>query len=331
MNAASPLNRNDRSIHPETRIGTVVLAAANLKRQLEFYQEVLGLRLHWSDGRSAGLGAGGEDLLRLEEERGARRVPGTTGLYHFALLLPNRRELARAVARLFEMGYPNYPTDHVATKTTYLEDPEGQEIELYAESPEDGVMGVSGGRFYARRSDGSPSSGREPLDLEALFSHLRPGDRHDRPLPAATRIGHVHLYVRDLEEALRFYTTVLGFDDMGSSLAVQAGFVSAGGYHHHVGLNTWIGAGAPSAPAGSLGMRYFTVVVPNLDELRSAAGRVREAGFTVEEREDGCLLHDPSRNGVLLAAAPRAAPEEDPGAVRGATGSALEADGNHAQ
>src|SRR3990172_6699570 len=123
-------------IHPRTRIGLVHLTVADLERQLEFYQQVLGLQLHWRENGAAGLGAGGKDLLRLSELPGAPRRRGTTGPYHLALLLPNRKELARAIARLFALRYPNYPTDHILTKTTYLDDPEGQNIELYTDTPE---------------------------------------------------------------------------------------------------------------------------------------------------------------------------------------------------
>ena len=174
-------------------------------------------------GESGWPGPGQKDLLELVELPGAVRYPRTTGLYHFAVLFPNRRELARAVGRLFHAGYENYPTDHIMTKTTYLSDPEGQEVELYAESPEDGSMGIENGGFYARRADGTLSDGREPLDVQALLSDLGTGDRLDQPNPPETRIGHVHLYVRDVAEAVNFYTRVLGFDDMGSSPRIQAG------------------------------------------------------------------------------------------------------------
>ena len=116
-------------IHPATRIGYVHLTVADLDSQIEFYQRVIGFKLHWREGATAGLGAGRADLLRLSEAPGSRRFPGTTGLYHFAVLFPDRRELARAIARLFSLSYRNYPTDHVMTKTTYLDDPEGQNID----------------------------------------------------------------------------------------------------------------------------------------------------------------------------------------------------------
>ncbi|WP_455382576.1 VOC family protein [Salinispira pacifica] len=300
-----------RSIHPAARIGAVSLTVSDLERQLEFYQTVLGFSVHWKERERAGLGAGGDDLLELVQISGARRHPRTTGLYHFAVLLPDRRELARAMARLFHLRYENYPTDHIATKTTYLRDPEGQEIELYAESPEDGTMGISGESFVARRADGSLSNGREPLDVEALFSNLQSGDRLDAPFPRETRIGHVHLFVRDVVEAVEFYTGVIGFDDMGSSTQLQAAFVSAGGYHHHVGLNSWIGHGRPPAPEDSLGLRYFTVTLPDRESLAEVRARIEAAGIDHEERAEGLFLRDPSRNGMVLTlATPDGGPEK---------------------
>src|SRR3970040_323704 len=148
-------------IHPATRPGHVSLSVAALCRQVEFYREVIALKLHWRDGATAGLGVGNQDLLRLTEVRSARRYRGTTGLYHFAILLPNRRELARAIGRLFTLRYLHYPTDHIMTKTTYLDDPEGNNIELYAESPEDGTMAVVNGIPEARRGAGTLRQGGE--------------------------------------------------------------------------------------------------------------------------------------------------------------------------
>ena len=128
------------SLSRAAALGYVHLTVANLERQLAFYQNVLGFRLHWRDGAGAGLGAGRDDLLRLTELTGARRAQGTTGMYHFAILYPSRRELARAIARLFALRYPNAPTDHVVSKTTYLDDPEGNNIELYVRTLDDGTM-----------------------------------------------------------------------------------------------------------------------------------------------------------------------------------------------
>jgi catechol 2,3-dioxygenase len=234
------------------------------------------------------------------EVPGARRPARTTGLYHFAVLFPNRRELARAVARLFEKEYENHPTDHVITKTTYLKDPEGQEIELYAESPEDGTMGIAQGLPFARRADGRPSDGRDPLDLEALFRELAPGGSLEQPIPPETRIGHVHLYVRNVPEAVKFYTEVIGFGDMGFAPSFMMGMVSVAGYHHHIGLNSWMGEGAPPPPSGSRGLRHFSILLPDAAELERTVARVKRAGVSTETAESGVLLRDPSQNGILL-------------------------------
>jgi catechol 2,3-dioxygenase len=291
------------TIHPDTRIGMVHLSVAQLDSQLDFYQKVLGLKLHWRDGDSAGLGAGGLDFLRLTQVPGARRYRGVTGLYHFAILFPDRRELARAMARLFSLHYPNYPTDHVITKTTYLDDPEGQNIELYTESPEDGTAGIVDDNYLARRADGTLSDGREALDVEGLFQQLTPEDKLDQPVPSTTRIGHIHLYVANLDESLHFYHDLLGFDDMGVARAFRMGMVSAGGYHHHIGYNTWMGEGAPPPPPDALGLRHFTVVLPSSVEYERVLERINGAGIAVTPMEEGLLVRDPSQNGVLLTTA----------------------------
>lgn len=292
--------KTEFSIHPATLIGHVALTVASLENQVSFYQQVLGFKLHWRDGNQAGLGAGGADLLRLTEQSGVKRYHRVTGLYHFAVLFPNRRELARAIARLFALRYPNAPTDHIMTKTTYLDDPEGNGIELYAESPEDGTFSMENGRFVTRRADGTLSDGREALDVEALFQELSDDDQLDLPAPEETRIGHVHLHVANIDKAVDFYHGVIGFDVMGVAKTFRAAFVSAGGYHHHVGLNTWQGENAPSPPADAAGLRYFSVELPDQTELDRVLERVRQAGIPIEQTADGALLRDPFQNGVML-------------------------------
>ncbi len=198
-------------------LGHVSLTVAHLENQIAFYQQALGFKLHWREANKAGLGAAGVDLIRLTEEPNLKKYRGVTGLYHFAILFPNRRELARAVARLAALKYRNHPTDHIMTKTTYLDDPEGNGIELYCESPKDGIFTVENNDFITRRANGTLSDGREPLDVEALFSHLTADDRLDQPLPPETRVGHVHLHVRNVQEAVDFYHGVIGFDVQGLS------------------------------------------------------------------------------------------------------------------
>jgi len=296
----NPETKTDFSIHPATRVGAVSLNVADLENQLIFYQQVMGFKLYWREGNQAKLGSDNAELLHLVEQPGFRRHRRVTGLYHFAVLFPDRRELARAMARLFVLKYPNSPTDHIMTKTTYLDDPEGNGIELYTESPEDGTWSLANGEYVTRRADGGLSDGREPLDVNALLSHLKEDDRLDVPIAPETRMGHIHLHVRNIEEAVDFYHGLLGFDVMGVAKAFRMAFVSAGGYHHHIGLNTWQGEGAPPPPVDALGLRHFAVELPDQGALEEVIARVKKAGISANQTEDGLLLSDPSQNGVVL-------------------------------
>lgn len=292
--------KEEFSIHPATGIGHVSLTVANLENQILFYEKALGFKVHWREENRAGLGAGGADLLVMTEQPNLKKYRGVTGLYHFAVVFPNRRELAIAMARLFALKIRNAPTDHVMTKTTYLDDPEGNGIELYCESPEDGSWVFKDGNYEARWSDGRWSDGREALDVDALFSHLKEDDRLDVSIPDGTRMGHIHLHVSDISEAVDFYHGVLGFDIMGMSKGIGMAFVSAGGYHHHIGLNTWVGRGTPPPPSDAVGLRHFSVDFPNQSALDDVLARIEKAGIPYNQTDDGILLQDPSQNGVVL-------------------------------
>jgi len=299
-----PLAIAPHRIHPQTRPGYVHLKVANLENQMVFYQQALGLRLHWQNGKSAGLGAGDEDIVRLTQIPNGKRYHGVTGIYHFAILFPDRYQLARAISRLFALHWPNHPTDHIMTKTTYVDDPEGNNIELYCESPEDGVFMVnSNGEFYARHADGRWSDGREPLDLEALFSHLSEDDRLDEPVSPETRMGHFHLYVAGLKETRRFYHDLLGFDDMGMARGFRMGMVSAGGYHHHVGFNTWQGEGAPPPPPDALGLANISFILPNPNAWDQLLVRIEEIDLPYNQTDEGIIMSDPAQNNILFKVA----------------------------
>lgn len=290
-------------IHPESLPGYIHIKVANLENQILFYKTAIGLELNWRKDQTAAMGMGGRDLVRMTQIQNGKRYRGVTGMYHFAILFPSRRELARVIARLFAMKYTNYPTDHIMTKTTYLDDPEGNNIELYCESPEDGVNEISNGNFFVRRADGSTSDGREAMDLDALFSNLTEDDRLDLSAPPETRMGHFHLYTANLNDTLRFYHDVLGFDDMGTARGFRMGMVSAGAYHHHIGYNTWQGEGAPPPPDDALGLLYYTFNLPNADELERMDGLLEQKGIAFERRPDGLFLRDPSQNALLLTTA----------------------------
>lgn len=293
----------DFSIHPATMMGPVSLTVASLENQIAFYQKALGFVTHSREENQAMLGTGERELLRLVEQPNVKKYRGVTGLYHVAYLFPNRRELAIAIARLFALKYPNSPTDHIMTKTTYLDDLEGNGIELYCESPEDGTWTMDNGKFETRRTDGSLSNGREPLDVDDLFTYLKEDDKLDASIPPDARIGHVHLHVRDVDEAVNFYHGIIGFDVMGNAPAMQAAFISAGGYHHHLGLNSWQGRGAPPPPPDAVGLRYFTIELPNQQAYDDVVARVDKAGITSNKTDDGLLINDPSQNGLILTVA----------------------------
>lgn len=298
------------SIAPATRVGAVHLGVTDGREATAFYRDVVGLSVLAEDDEGIRLGAGDRELVVLVPGSGSPVAPRHTGLYHLALLVPDRRELARVIARLSQLRYPQSPTDHTMTKSDYLWDPDGNGIEIYAESPEDGFFGMEDGVFIARDNAGNLRSGRDPMDLEELFSHLQDGDSVQAPLPASTRMGHVHLHVRDVAEALDFYHGIIGFDVMGVAERWGAAFVSAGGYHHHLGLNTWAGQGAPPRPADAAGLRHFSVELPDDPSLSEVVARLEGAGVAMSEHpEGGFWLQDPSRNVIHLRVGAQASGE----------------------
>ncbi len=195
------------------------------------------------------------------------------------------------MARLFVLRYPNYPTDHILTKTTYLEDPEGNGIELYCESPEDGSWSMERWRIHHHPCGWlSKQRARTARCRLSFFNNLEENPDINLPAPPETRIGHVHLHVRDLHEAVDFYHKVIGFDIMGVVDFARMAFVSAGGYHHHVGLNTWQGEGAPPPPPDALGLHHFTIELPDQAALDAVIAQVDAAGIPANKTEDGLLL-----------------------------------------
>jgi catechol 2,3-dioxygenase len=284
------------SIDPATALGPVRLTVSDLDRSRAFYERAVGLRATELDDGTIGLGVpAGRPLVELRGDSAAprlnRRAPG---LYHLAILLPTRLDLAFALARLVQSQWPlDGASDHLVSEALYLSDPDGNGIEIYRDRP----------RTDWRYDDGQLQMSTLPLDLNDLVGELRGATELQAEVPSGTRIGHVHLQVADLREAEAFYHGVLGFDVVvrGYSSAL---FVSAGGYHHHIGLNTWHSAGAAPAPAGSVGLRSFTVELPDERELAAVTGRLETAGVATENAYGGVFARDPFTNGVLLTAPP---------------------------
>lgn len=279
-----------------TSIGSVALTVSSLERSLPFYRDVLGFAVASHSVATATLAAGGTStLVELAELPGARPRPRhSTGLYHYAILVPTRLELARSLRRLVVADWPlQGVADHGVSEALYLADPDGNGIEIYADRP----------REQWPRRNGLLEMTTDPLDLASLLQELDRHPRSDAGLAPETVIGHVHLHVAHLSEAEAFYCSVLGFDVMQRNYP-GALFVSAGGYHHHLGLNTWAGAGAPPPPADAAGLRFFTVVVPDEAALVAIVARAKAANLAVEQQLAGWLVRDPSSNGVWLTDSP---------------------------
>jgi catechol 2,3-dioxygenase len=276
-------------IDPSTSVGGVHLTIADLPRSVRFYEAQLGFSVHRRDDRTAWLGAGGPDLLILSESNGAPRVRGTTGLYHFAILVPARADLARALRHLTATRTVlQGAADHGVSESLYLADPDGNGIEIYRDRPRDQWP-------YER---GHLRMGTEPFDFEGVLGEAGPSV-DSGALAKGTTIGHVHLRVANLEVTERFYVGVLGFE-LTQRFGPGAIFAAAGGYHHHVGMNTWESAGAPAPPPGAIGLRHFELQLPSAAAVEDVVARARAAGASIEETAEGPLIRDPAHNAIVL-------------------------------
>jgi catechol 2,3-dioxygenase len=283
------------AIPPETHVGPVRLTVADLDREREFYERAIGLRVLGDEGGDEGstlrLGADGTVVVELEGDPDAPpRRRGTTGLFHLAILVPSRADLAGALRRVVDAGGPLAgASDHLVSEALYLADPGGNGIEIYRDRA----------REEWRRVVGQIEMATLPLDLDSLLAERGDDDGESTEAPSGTRIGHVHLHVADIAAAEEFYAGVLEFDVTVRGYP-GALFLSAGGYHHHIGVNTWAGEGAPAPPPGSRGLRHFEIVLPGSAEVDAAEGRLRDAG--IEARRDSERVHtaDPSGNGIVV-------------------------------
>ncbi|HEY8316572.1 MAG TPA: VOC family protein [Gaiellaceae bacterium] len=278
-------------IAPATHMGAVELSVSDLDRSLEYWQRVVGLRVLSRENGNASLGADTE-LVRFVEEPGALPADGHTGLYHVALLVPDRPSLARWLAHAArdEMRIEGL-SDHYVSEAIYLRDPDRHGIEIYADRPRD----LWEGQVMQRMTT-------LPLDVESLFGELEdPASEPFEGLPDGTTVGHVHLRVADVEATVAFYRDVLGMD-LTAQLGPMAAFLSAGGYHHHIGGNTWESRGAEPAGSGFATLRHATIVLPDEAERDRVAARVAESGQEPEAGDGGVVVRDPSGNPLMLTA-----------------------------
>ena len=280
-------------LHPDTRLGEVKLKVSKLDRSIAFYEQVIGLQLLSKEGNIAKLTADGQStLLILEEIENAIIVPERrmSGLYHFAILLPSREALAITLKHLIEANIHIGQADHLVSEALYLSDPDGNGIEIYRDRPRS---------EWTYDEQGNVNMATIAIDWQGLLA-LAEGQSWNG-LPKGTIIGHVHLHVNNIANSKHFYIDVLGFK-AEADLMRQMGalFAGAGGYHHHLGLNIWAGNNAPIPPSNSTGIAYYTIIVPDPEELNRVKGRLAEAGITGVESDGAWFIKDPNGVGIKL-------------------------------
>jgi catechol 2,3-dioxygenase len=264
-------------------LGAVRLRVRDVARAAAFYRDVVGLSPLGEEGGAVRLGVGGRALVELIESPNAPERPrGSTGLFHLAILVPDRPALAVVLRRLVARGIRLGASDHIVSEALYLDDPEGNGIEIYRDRP----------RSEWRWQAGTVEMATAQLDLRSVLADLPEGAGLDDPMPAGTVMGHVHLKVGDLAAARRFYVDRLGFA-VTTDRYPGALFVSAGGYHHHLGLNIWESRGRGPAPEGALGLAHYTVVLPDAAAVEAVQERLEGAGETVRGIERGFVVADP--------------------------------------
>jgi catechol 2,3-dioxygenase len=279
------------SLADTVRLGAVELRVTELERSIDFYTRIVGMQVAAREGRTATLHAGGEAIVTLREQPGARQPHREAGLYHFALLFPSREELARVGRRVAETRTRiDGASDHRTHEAIYLPDPDGIGVELAADRPREYWPRLDDGQFY--------SHGPQPLDVRALFATVEHEPACALADPAL-RVGHIHLHVGDLDASTRFYRDGLGFAVMAQM--PHAVFVSVADYHHHVAYNLWRGESVPAYAPDTVGLINWTLETADAAERDAVRARLEASGESVETREDGALLaRDPAAIAVLV-------------------------------
>lgn len=276
-------------LHPATRMGAATLAVANLAQSVAFYQNIIGLqRLDAGTDEKASLGVGNTPILHLQEIPGAQPQPErSTGLYHAAILVPSRPDLGRFLLNLARTQYPvGGFGDHLVSEAIYLSDPDGNGLEVYRDRP----------RSEWQWQGSQVKMATDPVDVEGIVATVENPSAPYAGMPAGTTMGHLHLRIGDVAKAEAFYHDLIGFDVVATWHGAL--FVSAGGYHHHLGLNTWHSYNAPPAPANSVGLRDYTVILPNQAALADLMARFEAAKITLDHQSDAIWVNDPWHNRI---------------------------------
>jgi catechol 2,3-dioxygenase len=278
--------------HANTPIGTVALKVADLSAMTRFYRDTIGLQVRQSADARVELGTQAQTLLILRRLANGRFARRTSGLYHVALRVPTRSELGAWFRRYAAAGAPYWQgaSDHGVSEALYLGDPEGNGIEITADTARE---------TWQTQPDGQLAMYVRPLDLQALASAAR--DEPWQGIAPGTEIGHVHLRVSNLDRARAFYAGLLGLQ-IKAAFQDAALFLAAGDYHHHVGLNTWQSRGAPALPQDAYGLDEFSIRLEGSDELRALTLKLSAAGYAVQADGADRLVDDPSGNRVRLHA-----------------------------
>jgi catechol 2,3-dioxygenase len=266
----------------DLRLGPVKLQVADLTRSVEWYERVLGLRLRQGGASSAVLGTvNGTPLVELHERSGASPVPrhGHLGLFHYAILLPDRPALGRFLSHITAIDQPVGASDHLVSEAIYLTDPDGLGIEVYADRPRE-----------SWRQDGDKLA-MATLRLDAKDVVRAAGDSRWAGMPAGTRMGHMHLHVGDLDQGAAFYHQALGFDRLKLQLP-GALFMSAGGYHHHLGTNVWAPEARP-AEEGDARLLEWTIDLPGTEQFGAVTASLTAAGHAVQRDGVAATVADP--------------------------------------
>ncbi len=274
-------------------ISNLHLTIQSMQRSLSFYTDVIGMQLLSHENGSAYLGVGETPLLTLRENPAAHQVKGTSGLYHFAILVPDRKSLAHALRRILETNTPVQGfADHGVSEAIYLPDPDGNGIEIYRDRARD---------EWPRKADGELEMVTDPLDVNGLLGDLKSSTPVNKTLPSATKIGHMHLHVRDVNEAVAFYRDALGFN-LIQRYGASAAFLAAGDYHHHLGVNTWAGIGAPPKPDDAVGLQEFTIRLPAEADLLMLKENLLSTELIFYEEDGDIWIDDPSGNRIRFSA-----------------------------